>query len=297
MSCTTPASSAVSEPTSSRGSALRGSARTSGAIAAAGSLQPQPAPCDSEVSGTGKGVAATARILRGPVARPEPARRVRRGTGERVRAISEPPRGGQTAPGHTCAFPFWRTRVPGTVTGASSPTKDNSICSDVLAGSLRSPPLPVPRSSSASPPPAPTPPTAALRRSHSLATGLKRSLDRLIASGAPGSVVLVREHGRTTRLAAGYADTRTKRRMRPSDRFRIGSVTKTFVATAILQLAGEGKLSLDDSVERWLPGEVPNGGAITVRQLLTMTSARSAAKGSLSRRGGQTSPVAGAGSV
>src|SRR4051794_18317542 len=104
------------------------------------------------------------------------------------------------------------------------------------------------------------------------ATGLKRSLDRLIASGAPGGVMLVREHGRTTRLAAGYADTRTKQRMRPSDRFRIGSVTKTFVATAILQLAGEGKLSLDDSVDRWLPGEVPNGGAITIRQLLTMTS-------------------------
>ena len=105
-----------------------------------------------------------------------------------------------------------------------------------------------------------------------LAPGLQRSLDRLIAAGAPGGVVLVREHGRTTRLAAGYADTRTKRPMRASDRFRIGSVTKTFVATAILQLAGEGKLSLDAVVERWLPGEVPNGGAITVRQLLTMTS-------------------------
>jgi D-alanyl-D-alanine carboxypeptidase len=60
--------------------------------------------------------------------------------------------------------------------------------------------------------------------------------------------------------------------MRPSDRFRVGSVTKTFVATVILQLAGEGKLSLEDSVERWLPGEVPNGATITVRQLLTMTS-------------------------
>src|ERR671933_514608 len=76
---------------------------------------------------------------------------------------------------------------------------------------------------------------------------LQRSLDRLVAAGAPGGVVLVRDHGRTTRLAAGYADSRTHRRMRPSDRFRVGSVTKTFVATAILQLAGEGKLSLDDS--------------------------------------------------
>jgi D-alanyl-D-alanine carboxypeptidase len=105
-----------------------------------------------------------------------------------------------------------------------------------------------------------------------LATAVKRSLDRLVAAGAPGAVALVREHGRTLRLAAGYANTRTKTRMRPSDRFRVGSVTKTFVATVILQLAGEGRLSLDDSVERWLPGEVPNGGAITIRQLLTMTS-------------------------
>jgi D-alanyl-D-alanine carboxypeptidase len=101
---------------------------------------------------------------------------------------------------------------------------------------------------------------------------LQRSLDRLVAAGAPGAVALVREHGHTTRLAAGYANTRTRTRMRPSYRFRVGSVTKTFVATVILQLAGEGKLALDDSVERWLPGEVPNGAAITVRQLLTMTS-------------------------
>jgi D-alanyl-D-alanine carboxypeptidase len=105
-----------------------------------------------------------------------------------------------------------------------------------------------------------------------VAATVRRSIDRLVDAGAPGAVALVREHGRTTRIAAGYADTQTKRRMRTSDRFRVGSVTKTFVATVILQLAGEGRLSLDDSVERWLPGEVPNGGAITVRQLLTMTS-------------------------
>jgi D-alanyl-D-alanine carboxypeptidase len=60
--------------------------------------------------------------------------------------------------------------------------------------------------------------------------------------------------------------------MRASDRFRIGSITKTFVATVVLQLVGEGKLSLADTVERWVPGLVPNGGAITVRQLLNHTS-------------------------
>jgi D-alanyl-D-alanine carboxypeptidase len=57
-----------------------------------------------------------------------------------------------------------------------------------------------------------------------------------------------------------------------TDRYRVGSATKTFVATVVLQLAGEGRLGLSDAVERWLPGLVPGGGAITVRQLLNHTS-------------------------
>jgi D-alanyl-D-alanine carboxypeptidase len=49
-------------------------------------------------------------------------------------------------------------------------------------------------------------------------------------------------------------------------------MTKTFVATVVLELAGEGALSLDDTVERWVPGLVPGGDAITVRELLNHTS-------------------------
>ena len=60
--------------------------------------------------------------------------------------------------------------------------------------------------------------------------------------------------------------------MVPVDRFRVGSVTKSFVATVLLQLVGEGKLKLDDSLDHWLPGLVPNGGSITIRQLLQHTS-------------------------
>ena len=60
--------------------------------------------------------------------------------------------------------------------------------------------------------------------------------------------------------------------MRPADRFRVGSVTKSFMATVLLQLVGERKLRLDDSLERWLPGVVPNGRSITVRELLQHTS-------------------------
>ncbi|KJY34436.1 serine hydrolase domain-containing protein, partial [Streptomyces sp. NRRL S-495] len=60
--------------------------------------------------------------------------------------------------------------------------------------------------------------------------------------------------------------------VRPDGRFRIGSVTKAFVSTVVLQLVGEGRLRLDDPVERHLPGLVPNGGAISVRQLLNHSS-------------------------
>jgi D-alanyl-D-alanine carboxypeptidase len=60
--------------------------------------------------------------------------------------------------------------------------------------------------------------------------------------------------------------------MRPWDRFRAESQTKTFVATVVLQLVEEGRLSLSDTVERWLPGILPYGDQITVRRLLNHTS-------------------------
>lgn len=59
-------------------------------------------------------------------------------------------------------------------------------------------------------------------------------------------------------------------------RYRIASTTKTFVSTVVLQLVGEGLLSLDDTVERWLPGLVQGNGnhgdRITIRNLLQNTS-------------------------
>ena len=63
--------------------------------------------------------------------------------------------------------------------------------------------------------------------------------------------------------------------MRPADHFKIASLTKTYTATVVLQLVAEGKLRLADSVERWLPGLVPNGEAITIRHLLTTPAASS----------------------
>jgi D-alanyl-D-alanine carboxypeptidase len=101
---------------------------------------------------------------------------------------------------------------------------------------------------------------------------LARELRTAVAAGAPGIVVLTRDGSRTLRLAAGVGNRARHTPMRVGDRFRVGSVTKTFMAAIVLQLAGEGRLSLDDTVERWLPGLVPNGAAITVRELLNHTS-------------------------
>jgi D-alanyl-D-alanine carboxypeptidase len=60
--------------------------------------------------------------------------------------------------------------------------------------------------------------------------------------------------------------------MSPDDHFKIASLTKTYTATVVLQLVGEGKVSLDDTVQQRLPGVVPNGGKITIRRLLNHTS-------------------------
>src|SRR5206468_4077572 len=56
-----------------------------------------------------------------------------------------------------------------------------------------------------------------------------------------------------------------------ADTMRIASITKTFVATVVLQLIDEGRLGLDDTLETYVAG-IPNGSAITIRQLLGMTS-------------------------
>ena len=101
---------------------------------------------------------------------------------------------------------------------------------------------------------------------------LQHALDQLVAAGVPGAILLVREDDQTIRLASGYGNLKPKTPIRATDRFRVGSITKAFVATLVLQLVGEGKLALEDTVERRLPGVVPHGERITVRQLLNHTS-------------------------
>ncbi|WP_193433253.1 serine hydrolase domain-containing protein [Streptomyces luteocolor] len=82
-------------------------------------------------------------------------------------------------------------------------------------------------------------------------------------------------HGRT-RARAGVADLAAKDPVPWDAYYRIGSDTKTFTATVVLQLVGEGRLKLTDTVERWLPGAVRghgnDGRRITVANLLRQTS-------------------------
>ena len=71
--------------------------------------------------------------------------------------------------------------------------------------------------------------------------------------------------------ALGVADRISEEPMTPEMYHRIGSVTKTFVATLLLQAAGDGLLSLDDTIDQYIKG-VPNGDEITLRQMADMTS-------------------------
>jgi D-alanyl-D-alanine carboxypeptidase len=88
----------------------------------------------------------------------------------------------------------------------------------------------------------------------------------------PGALVGVWYPGRGAwTMAAGIGDLETAAPMTLEDHVRIASITKTFIATVVLQLVEEGLLSLDDRLEDFVTG-IPNGSEITIRQLLGMTA-------------------------
>lgn len=89
---------------------------------------------------------------------------------------------------------------------------------------------------------------------------------------ATGAIVLVRVGERTRVLVSGLADVQHRRRMQPEDRFPVQSITKSMVATAVLQLVEERRLRLDDSVEDVVPGLLPQGDRIIIRDLLSHRS-------------------------
>ncbi|MFI1801897.1 serine hydrolase domain-containing protein [Streptomyces sp. NPDC020379] len=102
------------------------------------------------------------------------------------------------------------------------------------------------------------------------------ALDRVVQGGPPGAIAYAEQGHHAWAGRAGTADPATGRLPRADDRFRVGSITKTFVATVMLQLEAEGRLSLDDKADHWLPGLVRgnghDGNQIKLRQLLNHTS-------------------------
>jgi CubicO group peptidase (beta-lactamase class C family) len=106
-------------------------------------------------------------------------------------------------------------------------------------------------------------------------SALERDLERLLreaqAARLPSvSAAVVRRGAPVWAGAVGLADAGSGRAATPETQYRIGSITKTFTTVAILQLAADGALGLDDPLERHLP-EAPAGSA-TLRRLLSHLS-------------------------
>ncbi|MFI9503789.1 serine hydrolase domain-containing protein [Nocardia sp. NPDC052566] len=102
------------------------------------------------------------------------------------------------------------------------------------------------------------------------------ALADLARSGMPGAQVVVSGPDGQRTINAGSGDLATGTPYADGAHFRIGSVTKTFTATVVMQLVGEGSVDLGAPIERYLPGSVRGNGndgdRITVRQLLQHTS-------------------------
>ncbi|MER5656402.1 serine hydrolase domain-containing protein [Streptomyces sp. NPDC002131] len=104
----------------------------------------------------------------------------------------------------------------------------------------------------------------------------RQAMEAAVRDGVPGVTATASGRHGTWSATAGTGDLRTGAPRSTADRYRVGSITKTFVSTVLLQLEAEGRLSLDDTVDHWLPGVVRGNGndgrKITLRRLLNHMS-------------------------
>jgi CubicO group peptidase (beta-lactamase class C family) len=95
---------------------------------------------------------------------------------------------------------------------------------------------------------------------------------QLIKGNGAGATVMAAQNGTVLfQKAYGLADIEKQRAVNVETKFRIGSITKQFTASAILKLQEEGKLSVQDKLSRYIP-DFPRGNEVTLHYLLTHTS-------------------------
>ena len=101
---------------------------------------------------------------------------------------------------------------------------------------------------------------------------VQAALEQAVAAGIPGIALEIQGREGSEFLTAGTASLENERLLTPEDSFRIASITKAFTAAVVMELVEEGALSLDDTVDQWVPGLLAEGDSITVRHLLGHTS-------------------------
>jgi D-alanyl-D-alanine carboxypeptidase len=98
------------------------------------------------------------------------------------------------------------------------------------------------------------------------------TMDAAVLAGVPGMVAVASDGSAGFRGSSGVADVDGPGKPDPAGRFRVGSVSKSFTATLVLQLVAKGEITLDDPISRYLPDLLPYPEPITVHELLQHTS-------------------------
>ncbi len=101
---------------------------------------------------------------------------------------------------------------------------------------------------------------------------VRKAVQTLVSGAIPGAILYVRQGDRSYAVTAGYADKAAGVPMRAGDTYAIGSTTKSYTAVLVMRLVAQGRIALGAPVSRYLPGVVPNGGRITIGELLSHTS-------------------------
>lgn len=114
--------------------------------------------------------------------------------------------------------------------------------------------------------------TAATAFDESKRAALRSAMDEVVERGAAGILVRVGSGDDVFTASAGSAELARDAPVPENGRFRIACITKVFVSTVVLQLVAENKIDLAHTVDRYLPGLLPYGDKIAVRNLLNHTS-------------------------